>query len=185
MNWDGSYLIELNKRFNLSNSIRIGMTLPVVGEHTIPNMYIKADDYKLYAHMLHNFTMKCKENNLNVDYDCVLHQCMFSEEQIDEMGSSFKSSSFCEPIIDIGVDLDVYRCFTFSAIYNNTKLYDYDSVSELMGYYEHIDKDIIIDGGCMNNCDYCSAKDKTCQGGCLANQWLHKQIRGQKNEKIV
>ena len=102
---------------------------------------------------------------------------MFSLQQHKELlrfGMKFKS--LCDPIIDIGPDLEVWRCFPLLK-YSAGKLDGFESRFDLIDYFEEKYK-TIKPMGVRAECPHCRYRlNGLCSGGCLARTLIsfHKE----------
>jgi radical SAM protein with 4Fe4S-binding SPASM domain len=66
--------------------------------------------------------------------------------------------------------MSVWCCFPLSNVYTRS-LYEFDSLQQLVAYYENMGKKIRIEaGGLYEACDDCSYREQgLCSGGCLAH----------------
>jgi len=159
------YLIDAVKAYGLEGHIRVGLTHPVVGEN---NIYAREEDFPAIADDLLSFAEKIYRENLSFSFDCGFQFCMFSLDQHREllrMGIRF--SSVCSPIIDIGPDLKIWRCFPFS---NDVcgRLSDFPVRNKLTDHYDAKYRTLLQMGN-RKECPECRHRiNGLCNGGCLS-----------------
>jgi len=162
---DYDYLIEAVKAYGLKPHIRAGLTHPVVGSK---NIYARQDDFPAIAADLVGFAEKAFQNDINFSFDCGFQFCMFSLDQHKELlrfGVKFRS--VCTPIIDIGPDLGVWRCFP---LLNDVagQLDDFKRRKRIIDAFEKKYRSFQRMGN-MLECPQCIyRKNELCSGGCLA-----------------
>jgi hypothetical protein len=107
-------------------------------------------------------------DGISIGLDCGFRGCGFTEKQrgtLMECGARLMFD--CKPILDIGPDLMVWRCFPFSAC-EGVRLTDFGSLQELI---EHFDNEMASYGdiGNMPGCSTCVHRTRgTCNRGCLS-----------------
>lgn len=162
---DYDYLIEAIKEYDLQHHVRAGLTHPVVGSK---NIYARQNDFPAIATDLLNFAEKAFNNDINFSFDCGFQFCMFSLDQHKELlrfGVKFRS--LCTPIIDIGPDLAVWRCFP---LLNDVvgHLNDFKLRKHIIDSFEKKYLAFKRMGNRME-CPQCIyRKNELCSGGCLA-----------------
>jgi radical SAM protein with 4Fe4S-binding SPASM domain len=94
----------------------------------------------------------------------------------------------CGPAIDIGPDMKVWSCFPLSNFHKKS-IYDFNSMDELMQYYQNLHAKIRIEaGGLYEKCDDCKFRqERLCTGGCLAHtlSQLHDEERVRYEEVYI
>jgi radical SAM protein with 4Fe4S-binding SPASM domain len=114
------------------------------------------------------FTFKIQAN-----LDCPIPKCFFSSTELSRVANIqphiIEKMNICEPVIDIGTDLSVFRCFAFSEHYKK-KLTDFENFDTIRGYFrQNIDEKLIMPN-LMPDCHTCeNATAKICKGGCFAH----------------
>ncbi|NIR47807.1 radical SAM protein [candidate division KSB1 bacterium] len=162
------YVFELATRYEI-NSIRLSFSMPIIGP--IRNAYLELEEYPLLAQWVIDFAKKGESLNLKVGLDNTVPLCMFTKEQIGELvllGTVDPQKNFqCCPVVDIGPDLSIWRCFGTSEIFN-AHLDDFNTLEEAWEYFEEkFDKyqyKLFPLPEC-NGCKY--ANNGKCQGGCI------------------
>lgn len=162
--FDGSGLIESVKNNNLKTSIRLGIAAPLSVEE---NKFPPIDDHRKIAKRIVSFADDCDKNHITLVFDCGFKTCNFSEIEIGHM---FHQDIFfrahCHPVIDVNIDLTIWRCFATSKMFN-APLSDFKDVSEARKYFNKKFSKITF-GGARKECKECRHFfRKTCSGGCL------------------
>ncbi|PLY01244.1 MAG: hypothetical protein C0624_10780 [Desulfuromonas sp.] len=160
------FLIEMINRYKLRPRIRIGIAQPIVGED---NDFLKPADYKATGTNIVAMAEDCASRNIMIGFDCGMTHCMFTEEEMGRL--MMKSEGFrsvCEPIIDVGPNLDVWHCFPLSEVLN-TRLDKYDIRADVTAAYRKKASPYRA-FGCMAECLNCKhRKWGQCSGGCMAH----------------
>lgn len=164
----GEYIFELAEAYNVKN-IRLSFSMPVVFGNR-RNIFIPIEKYEILTPYFMRFTKKAKEMGLQVKMDNTVPLCMFTKEQmadllLDEV-IDLKRNFICFPVIDIGPDLSVWRCFGTSGLYNK-KLSDFRDLNDLYSYYEAVFKHLQYEVFPMDKCYECEFAGSKCQGGCI------------------
>jgi radical SAM protein with 4Fe4S-binding SPASM domain len=111
-------------------------------------------------------------DGLTLGFDCGFRLCLFSEEQrgtLAQCGAQFLFD--CKPILDIGPELMVWRCFPFSNE-PGVKLTDFRSLREIEDHFERRWGAEQARGN-TPACGSCSHRRvRTCSGGCLSRTLL-------------
>lgn len=104
-----SWLIQ---QYRLRPVIRLGLAQPVVGGH---NHYLPDGDLANAHHAVAGWVAKLAREQIRVNLDCGFMRCHFSESEIEALVRAGTVLNFhCEPTVDIGPGLRVWRCFAFS-----------------------------------------------------------------------
>lgn len=160
------YLVGLINRYRLRRRIRIGIAQPIVGQD---NAYLPPGQYRETGRALAAMALACEREDILIGFDCGLTLCMFSDEEfaiLARCSEGFKS--VCQPIVDVGPDLQCWHCFPLSTVLN-VVLRDYDNRSTLA---EDFRKKVAPykSFGCMPKCMHCVyLRRGQCSGGCLAH----------------
>jgi radical SAM protein with 4Fe4S-binding SPASM domain len=163
------YLVEAINTFDLAHHIRIGLTQPIVGSN---NSYAKEDDLPAIAGDLVAFAAAAYAHKIGFSFDCGIPFCMFSLDQHKELlrfGIKFKSE--CSPIIDIGPDLSVWRCFP---MLNDVcgHLDQFRTRDDIIEHYDAKFKHFMPMGN-RAQCPQCHYRaNGLCSGGCLARTMI-------------
>jgi cyclic pyranopterin phosphate synthase len=162
---DYDYLIEAINTYQMRSHIRAGLTHPI---HGGKNKYAQLEDYPGIAEDLIVFAEKVFKNNITFSFDCGFPFCMFTLDQHKELlrfGIQFRS--LCTPIVDVGPNLDIWRCFPMLKDVQG-KLTDFESRKQIIDLFNNKYKNIQKMGNFLD-CPQCIyRKNKMCSGGCLA-----------------
>jgi radical SAM protein with 4Fe4S-binding SPASM domain len=169
---DYDYLIDAIKTYNLAPHVRVGLTQPIV---ETKNSFAQKMDLPGIASDLVSFAKAVCENRITYSFDCGFPFCMFTLDQHKELlryGVKFKSE--CAPIVDIGPDLSVWRCFP---LLNDVcgQLDQFDTRDDIIDHYHGKYKHIMAMGN-RAKCPQCRYRvNKLCSGGCLARTLIDFQ----------
>jgi radical SAM protein with 4Fe4S-binding SPASM domain len=159
-------LIRMIKRFKVRNRIRIGLAEPIVGAD---NDFLPLEYYRETGRMVARLAQTCFKENILIGLDCGFTLCMFSEEEIGiltKQGDGFKT--ICQPIIDIGPNMDIWHCFPLSEVLN-TRMEYFNDRKELADYYKGLTHPYRAIGT-IPECRTCKhLRLGLCTGGCLAH----------------
>ncbi len=162
---DYDYLIDAINSFKLGPHVRIGLTQPIVGSN---NNYAKQKDLPNIARDIVAFARKAYENRIGFSFDCGFPFCMFSLDQHkDLLRFGIKFKSVCDPIVDIGPDLSIWRCFP---LLNDVcgQLDQFRTRDDVIDHYNQKYKHFMPMGN-LADCPQCRYRSsKLCSGGCLA-----------------
>lgn len=161
--------------WDLSNSIRVGLTQPIKGMN---NSFLTEEDLPNAISRLVEMAEDFAEIGVSLGFDCGFRACDFTSEQLATMAECGTNFVFtCGPVLDIGPDLMVWRCFPFS-VEEGVKLTDFDSFDHLEEYFNKKWENIQKKG----NTDDCPTCDNiaigSCAGGCLSRTFMkHNFLR--------
>lgn len=163
------YVLELTKKYCINN-VRMSFSLPVVGAN---NAYLKLEDYKAMAPFVVEFARRAEESGVQVRMDNAVPLCMFSYEQAGELFIKgvvdLQRNMHCEPVIDIGPDLNVWCCFCLSKMWNR-HLDEFKDLQEIQAYYRKAMGLYQSRLYPMDECNDCRYRELWgCQGGCLTH----------------
>jgi len=126
------YLLDFIKKYNLKKRIRVGIAQPIVkatNEYLLPKMY------KETGKAIVKMAQKCIKDEVLLGFDCGLTHCMFTAAEIGIMSKITEGFKIhCSPIIDVGVNLEVWSCFPLSNVYV-THLDNFKTRAEIENYY--------------------------------------------------
>lgn len=153
------YNIELSHPYNLivkydlNKQIRVGLAHPILG---VQNKYLDPKYFKAFnIHFNIQREYYLKKGVFIID-DCGMPKCGVSN-----------SNSFCRPVLDVGVNLDVWSCFPLIN-FKKVKLTGFRTVQELEAYFRNeialSSKSVLFE-----ECNECRSK-QICCGGCLAHR---------------
>ena len=160
------FLIEIINRYKLRRHIRIGIAQPIVG---FANDYLTPEDYRETGRRITAMAKNCFEHDILIGFDCGLTLCMFSEKEIGILGKRSEGfKSVCQPIIDVGPNLDIWHCFPLSEVLN-TRLDRFRTRKQAYHFYEALTRPYRA-FGCLPACHRCDyLRRGQCKGGCLAH----------------
>ena len=162
---DFSYLINAIQAYGLVRHVRLGLTHPIRGAG---NHYARRIDFPVIAEDIMNFGRTAYNNQISFSFDCGFEFCMFSLEQHKTLLQyGIKFNSRCSPIIDIGPDLSVWRCFPLLKDVCGS-LESFEHRDEIIDHYEQKHKTVKQMGN-RTECPQCRYRiNGLCSGGCLA-----------------
>lgn len=163
--FDWSYLRQAITSWNLQKKIRIGVTQPIYG---MQNSYLSDEEFNDACKRLVLMAEDLASDGIVLGFDCGFRVCGFSREDrgiLAQLGSQFLFD--CRPILDIGPDLMVWRCFPFST-QGGLQLTDFTDLADLEDYFESRWRAQALQGN-TDQCDSCvHRKNQGCKGGCLS-----------------
>lgn len=157
------YFYWINE-YGLQRKLRLGLAQPIFGGG---NQFLSPKLYKNAARSILKNAKAAQLENISLEFDCGFVRCMFTGEewqQLDEMGVI--SESHCAPNLDIGMDGEVFHCFSISQIATSL-----DKVSTTREALEELNekRKHFRQVGIYPECSDCKAFiDGSCCGGCLA-----------------
>ncbi|MFB0564751.1 MAG: radical SAM protein [Candidatus Aminicenantaceae bacterium] len=161
--WD--FLRDAIEEWNLGRMIRIGIAQPI---QSVTNVFLREEEMSITSRRIVSMVEDLVKDGIAVGFDCGFQLCMFSEEErgiLAECGTEFQFE--CRPVLDIGKDLVVWRCFPLST-FEGVKLKDFNSISELRQYFEREWSEEQSRGNKPECRDCIYLKNGTCKGGCLS-----------------
>ncbi len=166
LDMDYGFLIEYIDRLKIQRRVRLGIAQPIVGRD---NEYLDPEDYREAGRFIVKMAHDLYSRDIIMGFDCGLTLCMFDDE---EMGSLFRISEgfkmLCSPIIDIGLQMDVWHCFPLSEVLV-TDFSAYDKRNDMVSRYNKLTRPYRT-LGCKPECTTCKyLKTRQCTGGCLAH----------------
>lgn len=164
--FDAEFLVDIINRYGLEKRVRLGLSQPVYGAK---NEFIPIEEYVDISEKIVNLAKKCYASGIFVGLDCGFVLCMFTELQVGTLLCNGCRPTFqCDPIVDIGPDLDIWHCFPLSQVMN-VKMTDYSDRQEIVDYYNS--KTFAYRSiGAMDKCLGCAhLKNGLCRGGCLSH----------------
>jgi radical SAM protein with 4Fe4S-binding SPASM domain len=162
---DYDYLIEAIQAHGLVRHVRVGLTHPIGGS---VNRFARREAFPEIARDILAFAQKAYQHEISFSFDCGFEFCMFSLDQHQALlRCGIKFLSRCDPIIDIGPDLSVWRCFPLLKDVCGT-LDDFEHRNRIIDHYEDKYKTIMRMGN-LAQCPKCRYRiNGLCSGGCLA-----------------
>ena len=170
--FEGQFLLDRIKEYNLDKHIRIGFALPIPTlDAPAVNTYLPIEDYRQVIPGLMEFSRACDREGIGWTFDCGMPLCVFTNEEYGELIYNVRAlhQTTCRPIIDIGPDLTAWYCFVMSGMSNDRKITDFQTSQDLFDYFEKkFAKFKTI--GAMDKCFHCRyLKRGQCNGGCLGH----------------
>lgn len=163
------YLVDAIESYGLVRHIRLGLTQPIVGTN---NRYAKREEFPAIAEDIVAFADVVRHKKISFSFDCGFEFCMFSLDQHKELlRCGIKFSSQCNPIIDIGPDLKIWRCFPLMQDPCGN-LDEFDTRHDIIDYYNEKYKHIKRMGNLSECAQCCYRANGLCGGGCLARTLL-------------
>ncbi|HBA84551.1 MAG TPA: hypothetical protein DCZ95_10695 [Verrucomicrobia bacterium] len=161
--WD--YLRRTIQETGLGKSIRIGITQPIQGEK---NVYLKDADLRSVAARLVEMAVDLAKDGIVIGFDCGFQRCLFTPDELATLVECGAELLFvCKPILDIGPDLKVWRCFPFSGAHSVT-LTQFSSLEEISRHFLERWQEPQARGS-LKSCVQCRPfADGVCSGGCMS-----------------
>jgi len=160
--WD--HLRDVILRGNLTRRIRIGIAQPIYG---LGNTYLTEEVVPEACARLVDMAVDLAKDGISLGLDCGFRGCAFTNRQrgvLLECGAQLLFD--CKPVLDIGPDLMVWRCFPFSAT-PGVRLLDFRSLREVAEHFDQVWAQAMVLGN-TPNCRSCSHFGRICRGGCLS-----------------
>lgn len=160
------YLLYLIDRYQLRRRIRVGIAQPIVGHD---NAFLPPEQYRTTGKALVQMALECEGRDVLIGFDCGLTLCMFDGEDfavLARCSEGFKT--VCQPILDVGPDMNVWHCFPLSDV-NNLFFNDFQDRQAMISAFR--EKTLPYRSfGCMPECRQCVyLRRGQCTGGCLAH----------------
>ncbi len=151
--------------FDLKKTVRLGMASPIVNGS---NVFAERKDFRRIGANIVHWAERLENNDILFGFDCGFVLCMFTEEQLGKLTrASLGFTSTCQPVIDIGANLDVWACFPLSKAIT-VRLEHYKSLEELRSMFESAFRPV-KQFGIFDECIECKyMKRGQCRAGCLA-----------------
>ncbi len=167
------FIIDCAAKLNI-NQIRWAVAVPNINDLKTTIL----DYYKDFVGVILGFLAECHVRKYNTFCDCnKIPLCAFSNEQIKEIllyQPDYFVNHKCEPVIDVDINLNAFRCFPTSR-FTKVKVEEFNDIYTLKSYF-HILIDRKIDNlkcGYDENCKFAY----NCRGGCLS---LRKELTYEK-----
>jgi hypothetical protein len=158
------HLREVILRGDLSRRIRIGLAQPI---HGLGNAFLAEEAVPDACARLVEMAVDLARDGISLGLDCGFRGCAFTTRQrgvLLECGAQLLFD--CQPVLDIGPDLMVWRCFPFSTT-PGVRLLDFPSLVEVSAHFDRVWADTMALGN-TPDCKCCSHFGQTCRGGCLS-----------------
>jgi hypothetical protein len=165
---DMGFLVELIRTTGITRCVRLGLAHPIAGGNG--NAAMSPRGSLAVGSRIVEFARECDEQNISIAFDCGFLFCMFSDEEMGRLVRYRSNMEFsCRPAIDIGPDLDVWRCFPLYRRYRK-KLTDFNSFKDVE---KHFDSKLLwlSAHGCLPGCRGCRYLLRgQCSGGCMSHK---------------
>lgn len=162
---DFDFLMDLFLKYRLKPHVRLGLTQPIMG---VNNRHLPIEDFSAVAGEIVAIAERFTRHKLFFSFDCGFPFCMFTLSQHQKLLScAIHFRSLCSPIIDIGPDLTIWRCFPLSRL-KNRHLDEFETRMDAEFYYQNLlsnYRQFGIYPQC-SDCDY--KREDLCCGGCLS-----------------
>lgn len=164
--FDLTFLVELIEKYQCKKFIRLGLAQPI---YRGKNIYARIEDYKEIAENIVRQAAACDEKDIIVGFDCGFVQCMFTPEQLGWLKLFRAETSFaCEPVFDVGPNLEAWSCFALSN-WNKLNVLNFDKPEDVE---EHYKKQQLLYkwSGIFAECFDCKYIARgQCSGGCISH----------------
>lgn len=164
---DPSFLLDYVEQYQLYPSIRIGIALPIVGKS---NEYMPPERYREAALRFIDLTKKASRKAVVLGTDCGFVACMFTTSEIGLLLRLGTNLSFaCQPVMDIGPDLETWHCFPLSKL-PKVSLRENKNLQQVEGNLKKMADELRekFGTGIYERCKDCIFRRRgQCDGGCL------------------
>lgn len=167
LDYDAGFLVDFIVKYRLMRDIRLGLASPLVEG---PSAFIAAEDFPQVAPLIMALSERCDAEDIHLGFDCGFTLCMFSAEQLGLLklrGADIKC--YCEPALDINVDLSSWACFPLASLGKADSIDEFCDAHEMQRHF----KDrffALYSSGSLPECVGCKQlKRKRCAGGCGAH----------------
>ncbi len=163
--FDWTYLKEAIATWGIGPFVRIGITQPIRG---MANQYLQEQDLPGAYSRLVEMAEDMAREGITLGLDCGFRACGFSPAQLGTLIECGTHLLFdCKPILDIGPDLMVWRCFPFATA-EGVHLTDYSTLDQIISHFDSL----WLEGQQQGNTPGCTGCEnllvRTCKGGCLS-----------------
>lgn len=151
--------------WGIGRHVRVGLTQPIRGAD---NVFLQERDLPRAAARITAMAEDLAAEGIGLGFDCGFRACAFTEEQrgiLIECGTQVLFD--CKPVLDVGPDLMVWRCFPFSTG-RAVKLTDFSTLDELTAQFEAEWAEIHGQGHSRACASCLSFSGGACRGGCLS-----------------
>ncbi len=164
-NFTWEHTKEAILKWNLCKDVRVGMTQPIKGMN---NAYLTEEDMETATTRLVEMAEDLAEYGIKLGFDCGFRPCSFTDDQLATLAECGTRFSFvCSPILDIGPELMVWRCFPFS-VEEGVRLTDFKTFKEIEDHFSKKWQSVQAVGN-TDDCPSCENIDTgVCAGGCLS-----------------
>jgi hypothetical protein len=157
--------------YGINRSVRVGITQPIRGAS---NLFLSEKEIRRVYQRLVVMVEDLAGHGIHIGFDCGFRLCLFTPSERTVLAKCGTELLFvCSPILDIGPDLMVWRCFPFSTE-TCVKLTDFDTLININEYFNKQWEGIQKLGN-TDSCECCKHRmNGVCGGGCLSRTLLIK-----------
>lgn len=170
--WD--FLREAILSWDINPMIRLGIAQPIQG---LFNEFINEEHMKKTSARIVEMAVDLARDGIALGFDCGFRLCDFTDRQLGMLAECAAAFNFvCGPAMDIGQNLEVWRCFPFSGKKGVT-LTDFSSLDEIKSYFLEQWSEYDNYGnkpGC-STCKY--GKSMRCYKGCLSRTITYQNAK--------
>lgn len=181
--FDYEFILELLEYYKLKN-LRWTVAVPV---YSYDNSHVPLDDYRKMGKKITEFLLKASELKVKAHLDCFVPLCTFSDSDYGKLVKIFPGMAkggLCNPAIDVGPDMRVWRCFSMSG-YENVSLEDFEDLKSLSDFFiSSFDRYKWYIW--PEKCEHCKYRlSKICQSSCLSFKAvkINEFLRNERNLK--
>lgn len=160
------FLHQYLDTYGLQRHVRVGIGQPIVGQS---NDFVPPSTYPEVGTFIMDLAEQFHSRGVLLGFDCGLTLCMFTEAQIGRL--FFITEGFkmlCDPIIDVGPDMDLWHCFPLSNVLVS-QIDRFANQQEIVNHYQKAVR-AYKSMGCRPECLQCKyLRTRQCNGGCLAH----------------
>jgi hypothetical protein len=172
--FDWGYLRETIVKWSLGKIIRIGVSQPIQG---VANVFLEESATREVCRKLVAMAEALAPDGISIALDCGFRLCMFTEEERGILAQCGADQHFlCRPILDIGQDLRVWRCFPFSG-QASVRLTDFKSLEEIRQHFDQQWSNEQKQGNTPACAECAHFRNETCRGGCFSRTLLRLKAR--------
>ncbi len=160
--FDLSNHLRLIQMYDLKPVIRIGLAQPVLGGG---NIYLPEESLPAAHQSVARWAARLAAEKIRLNFDCGFMRCYFSETDIENLIRSNAALRFvCRPSIDVGPELQTWRCFAFSAE-AGIDWRIFQDAEQAQAWFTQRDRFIAPECAVCDN-----HYSGWCQGGCMARR---------------
>lgn len=160
--------------WNLLPNIRLGGAQPIQGLY---NDFLRENDMKEASERIVTMATDFARDGITIGFDCGFRLCDFTDQQLGKLAECGTAFNFaCGPALDIGENLEVWRCFPFSGRKGVT-LTDFETIEEIRN---HFNEEWVKykDVGNKPACSGCKQfRNGMCAKGCLSRTITYEQSK--------
>jgi organic radical activating enzyme len=168
--FDLRFIKDYIEKYSLTKKIRLGLASPIFGKK---NSFVDNADLKFIGARIIRQLSELEQSGIIGMLDCGFPLCMFSESDLGKLQIvTERFFSACAPVVDVGVDLEVWPCFPLSSESFTTTLREYSTLKDLTAFFNEKLK-AFRPFGSMDDCFGCKFLERgQCCGGCLTRGLL-------------